>query len=285
MNNRISLIYLLGAGRSGTTLLAIVLNNHQDIKAIGEMHQFVEHLKDHKQCSCGELLQSCPFWNDIINDLGWDPNELANILEDIERKEEHKNILKLLLSKKADEEYLKTQTKIFGAIHKRAPSMTLLDSSKYIARYLLLKRSDKLDLKGVYVIRDVRGVINSFSKEVQTKRGPLSTIFYYMLVNFFGQIVSWLDKDIIKVKYEDLIEDPMNILNQIYTHTIGAEKKVNTLPGNYEMPHIIGGNRMKVQKNIKINKDFEWKSNISRRKQILYYILASPIMIINNYRS
>ncbi len=226
MNNRISVIYLLGAGRSGTTLMATVLNNHPDIQTIGEMHQFVEYIKDQKHCSCGELLYSCQFWTDIIKDLALDPNDLEKIQDEIKRIEEHKNILKLLLSKNNEEEYLKVQTKIFSSIQKQVPHLTLLDSSKYIARYLLLKRSDRLHIKGLYVIRDVRGVINSFNKQVQTQRTPISTILYYSLINFFGQIVCWLDKDVIKVKYEDLIDDPENILNDVYNHVFGEKKKI-----------------------------------------------------------
>ena len=44
MSQLINIIYLLGAGRSGTTLLATLLNNHDSIKTLGEMHQFFEFL-------------------------------------------------------------------------------------------------------------------------------------------------------------------------------------------------------------------------------------------------
>ncbi len=52
MNNKtIPLLYLLGAGRSGTTLMATVLGNQPKIQAVGEMHQFHEHLSNNKKCS------------------------------------------------------------------------------------------------------------------------------------------------------------------------------------------------------------------------------------------
>ena len=37
----------------------------------------------------------------------------------------------------------------------------------------------QFDLKVIFVVRDVRGVINSFSKNVQTSKKPLRTILYY----------------------------------------------------------------------------------------------------------
>ena len=50
------------------------------------------------------------------------------------------------------------------------------------------------------------------------------------------------------------------------------------------MPHVIGGNRMKKNENISIKKDDKWKQNIVRWKQVVYYVLSAPIMLINRYK-
>ena len=68
-SKKINIIYLLGPGRSGTTLLATVLDNFSNICTLGEMHQFLEHLQDEKECSCGKKLERCPYWSDIISNL------------------------------------------------------------------------------------------------------------------------------------------------------------------------------------------------------------------------
>lgn len=66
---KINTIYLVGAGRSGTTMLATILNNHPKIFTIGEMHQFLDYVIDDKDCSCGKVLSQCSFWSPILNDL------------------------------------------------------------------------------------------------------------------------------------------------------------------------------------------------------------------------
>lgn len=280
-----ALIYLLGAGRSGTTLLATVLNSHPKIQTIGEMHQFVEHLKEGKQCSCGEEVKDCPFWGNIVNDLSFDENDLERLDTILQRSESHKNIPGLLLGDvKGTDEYLKIQHDIFKSITLNVPNQVLLDSSKYIARYLLLKKGGLFNLKGVYVIRDVRGVINSFGKQVQTPKKPIATIVYYSLINFFGQILCWMDKDIVKIKYEDFVINPVLVTSQIHEHVFGEGHNNFELPKHYEMPHIIGGNRMKTSKSISIKPDVKWKANMPRDKQILYYILTLPLMLINRYK-
>lgn len=278
-----SIIYLLGAGRSGTTLLAAVLNSHLKITTIGEMHQFFEHLEQDKKCSCGAKLDECSFWSDVVSKLNFSKKEISVNVKTQEQKENHSNIFKLLFTKQLDNEYLNIQNSIFELIQKHTKTEWLLDSSKYIARYLLLKKGKKANIKGIYIVRDVRGVINSFNKQVQTPKNPLSTILYYSFVNFFGQITCWLNKDILKIRYEDFASTPEEVTNSIYQHIFENPER-NSLSNVFEMPHIIGGNRMKESTSISIKKDENWKQDISRTKQIAYYILAFPFMTLNNYK-
>ncbi|MDT0606241.1 sulfotransferase [Croceitalea rosinachiae] len=284
MSNRVSLIYLLGAGRSGTTLLATVLNNHPKIKTLGEMHQFFEHLEHSRPCSCGVPLNVCDNWSPIIEELGYTKKDVVDIIKLTKKKQKHKNILTLLLFNKSQPEYIKIQNSIFEKINNKLGDKWLLDSSKYIARYLMLKQSEINKIKGIYMVRDVRGVINSFSKKVQTTKTPVSTIVYYYLINFFGQIVCWLDKDVIKVKYENFTENTEETLVEIYNHIFDLDLQGYQLEETYEIPHIVGGNRLKSSGKIRIKIDDKWKKNISRPKQIIYYILSFPLMIFNRYK-
>lgn len=281
-NKAIPLLYLLGAGRSGTTLMATVLGNQPQIRTVGEMHQFHEHLLNKKNCSCGQPLENCTFWKPILNDLNLNIIDLQRISQ----KENHINILKLMLTGKEDKEYIALQTDIFKGILNGILESWILDSSKYIARYLLLSKSKEFNIKGIYVVRDVRGVINSFKKQVQTPKRPLSTILYYMLINSFGQLVCWTDKRIIKIKYEDFIKEPDRIVEKILVHITQSDEsgKKPVVPTEFHVPHIIGGNRLRAKSSIVIKPDLEWKNKIPRFVQVFYYFLAFPIMMINKYK-
>lgn len=284
MKDNASLIYLLGAGRSGTTLLATVLNNHPNIQTLGEMHQFLEFLNDNKPCSCGLPLNECPFWGPVLDDLNFSKEEISVKLEEAKLNEQHRNIPGLLVRKKVDKEYLETQDFIFGTIQSLKSNKWLLDSSKYIARYLMLKKSKRLSVKGIYVVRDVRGVINSFSKNVQTPRSPVSTLIYYFAINFFGQLICWLDKEVLKIKYEDLVANPISTTVKIYSHILESESKFEDIPSVFQIPHIIGGNRLKKLNSLVIKSDDMWKTKIPRHKQIIYYLISLPFMLINYYK-
>ena len=283
-NKTIPLIYLLGAGRSGTTVIATVMNAHPNIQTAGELHQFFGHLLGDKDCSCGNTLATCEFWRNTSNNFQVSIKELRNWKRQIKKQEAHRNIPKYLFNKREYKDYCKIQELLFTNIKKETEGQWILDSSKYIGRYLLLKRSEKLKVRGVYVVRDVRGVIASFMKKVQTSRSPLSAILYYLMINTFAQLVCWMDREVVKVRYEDFMRDPERVVQEICGRISPTLDIPISLPSEFEMPHIIGGNRLRKHKTISLNFDEKWKTSIPRGKQILYYFLALPIMILNQYR-
>lgn len=279
-----NILYLLGSGRSGTTLLATILNSTNDISTSGELHQFYTYLIDKSACSCGAIVNECDFWSHVIKDMDLTPDDIQVYAKKQNNEEGHRYIPSILLGRKASPDYMESQKKLFSAIADHTDKNWILDSSKYIGRFLLLNQIPSLKLKGIYVVRDVRGVINSFNKQVQTPKKPISTILYYLLTNFFGQLVCWINKDVIKLKYEDLIDNPHQHIQGIYSKLLDYNKEAVALNDVFEIPHIIGGNRLKSSKTIKIKKDTAWKTTISRPKQILYYLLCLPFMLLNRYK-
>ena len=283
-NSPIPTIYLLGAGRSGTTIMAALMNTHTNIHTAGELHQFFSHLRGDKNCSCGQPLANCPFWSPIVSAINQSEESGADVISFLNKKEAHRNILKFLLFGSRDKRYNDIQSDLFGKIRSHTDSNSwILDSSKYLARYLLLKKNNDLDIRGIYMVRDVRGVIYSFSKKVQSSRSPLSALIYYCLINFFAQWICWTDNRVIKVRYEDLMAKPEQTLSGIYKKVLGESPEENLVPEEFDMPHIVGGNRMRSKQRIKLELDEKWRQKIPRSKQILYYILAFPLMWINKY--
>ncbi|MEJ2621587.1 MAG: sulfotransferase domain-containing protein [Candidatus Thiodiazotropha sp.] len=287
------IIYLMGAGRSGTTALTTFLGNNSSIQAIGEMHQFFEHIEHNKPCSCGALLGKCEFWSEILNYLPHDylknPKEYRAICDTFEY---HKAIPKYLFHafKSEDlEKYCDINEVVLNAVEKTHTQSYIIDSAKYIGRALGLSKSKKINLKIIYVIRDVRGVIYSFSKKVQSSRTPLSTIMYWLVINGVAEIVyRFTPKDkIIKLKYEDLVEMPNRELERLeeFLDTDLSDIKGRIMHDEpFDMPHIIGGNRIKSNKQIHFKRDVSWKDDTSAFYRVAYYLLASPIMLLNKFK-
>jgi hypothetical protein len=288
-----NIIYLMGAGRSGTTALATFLGNSKEILTVGEMHQFFEHIEECRSCSCGKSLEECEVWSKVLKRLPKDYIENAKEYKEFcDKFEYHSAVPKYFLNRFIPEEmekYKNINETIFQAIEDEYKPKYILDSAKYIGRYLGLKKSEKLNLKTIYVVRDVRGVINSFSKAVQSPRGALSTIFYWLVVNSVAELLyRGSSKDsMIKLKYESLIDEPIEEferLEQFLQIDLSDIKNKIKNDDSFDMSHIVGGNRMKANKKIKFQKDIRWREQYSIGKKVLYYLLASPIMALNRFK-
>lgn len=286
------IIYILGAGRSGSTILATVLNHHEKISYVGELHHFFSYLKNNSICSCGKSIRSCEFWGEVLNSL---PGSIKNNPQKFEhlckKMEYHSSIPLHMLGFKTGkefEEYKDVQQKLISSIDQEKSSGYILDSAKYIGRFLALKRIFKGQVKGIFLVRDLRGVICSFKKKVQTQNSPLRTSVYYMTINTVAHFLSILPGfEILKIRYEDLVDDPHKTF-----HTIGSFLELNLSEciikieeqKPFKIPHIIGGNRFKTLSEVTIKKDEKWLNTMPSYKKILFYISALPIMAINKYK-
>ena len=286
-------IYLMGAGRSGTTALATFLGNSQYIFNAGELHQLNEHILEEKNCSCGKCLSECEFWSKVLIKNN---NSNYGVISDIESRdsdiERHGSIFKHLFNRyprQALENYLRRQETLFTALTEVSERPYIVDSSKYIGRAVALRKSSRINLKIIYVVRDVRGVILSFGKNVQTSRSPLSAIFYYTAINMVGELVyRVLPKQMVmKVRYEHFIEKPHAVLDEISKFLAldltEVKERIST-NSDFSVGHIVGGNRLKNDGAIKFRQDLEWRKRFTKFKSTTYYLLTLPLMLINKFK-
>lgn len=76
------LLYITGSGRSGSTLLDMLLNTNPDIAALGEVHRFSMNINSKEEahkCTCGASVGDCHFWMGVVEGLkkkGIDPGAL-----------------------------------------------------------------------------------------------------------------------------------------------------------------------------------------------------------------
>src|SRR5436190_2795265 len=69
------ILYIAGAGRSGSTLLAMRLGGLPGCTAVGELRHIWERgVLGNRLCGCGEPFRECPFWSAVGQEAfgGWD---------------------------------------------------------------------------------------------------------------------------------------------------------------------------------------------------------------------
>lgn len=64
---RVPLVYILSNGRSGTTLLDLLLGSAPAAWTVGEAQLLPRELiEERRPCGCGRPVKACPFWSDVL---------------------------------------------------------------------------------------------------------------------------------------------------------------------------------------------------------------------------
>jgi hypothetical protein len=179
-----TIIFIIGAGHSGSTLLAKALNAHSMVFALSEISQFYNEMQnDMAHCGCGTKLRDCAFWEDVNDRLreriGFgikdDPNRFRISRNPDKNTFWDKIYFKLnrimatyfMTTPKSIKASLENIYQLFDAIMDKTGNAYLVDSSKstrwafLVGRYL---KKRGYQIKVIHLVRDGRGVLYSYLK-------------------------------------------------------------------------------------------------------------------------
>ena len=72
--NRRKIIAIAGSGRTGSTLLSLLLTQHKSVFNLAQLRDLWSACQADAPCTCGERLASCPIWSSVITAVfGSDP--------------------------------------------------------------------------------------------------------------------------------------------------------------------------------------------------------------------
>jgi hypothetical protein len=246
----------MGAGRSGTTALDIVLGNNQDTFSCGELVRFSE-LRAEPRAMPPES-DSYRFWKGIEKNLFAALPTSHERLFRIYRKMEYLSAFFLhlfgLRSRKDRQDYQEYLRTFFRILFETIHEPTVIDSSKYAARALGLLNSLKYEVYLIYMIRDPVMVVRSFSKKdiEQPSKGYFAANIYYFIANLMCRIVVRKAKKshVYVLSYEKFMKDPGKELDQIQNHfRIDLSESIRLANGqeSFRVGYLFDGNRVRLQ--------------------------------------
>jgi hypothetical protein len=174
------LTYILAASHSGSTLLAMLLGAHPEIRTFGELK--FSNLGDPERylCSCGMPISRCSFWIEVKNrmkikgidfdirnahiSIHHDTSQyIRRLLGPLHRGPYLEFIRDFLLSFSPKwHPHLKTvqyrSNMLLDTLYDITKANTIVDSSKVGIRLKYLLRNNELDIRIIRLIRDGRGV-------------------------------------------------------------------------------------------------------------------------------
>lgn len=307
---KINLIYIASIGRSGSTLLESMLGAHTRIATMGELHIWPHELRQNgvRPCSCGEYVQTCPFWSEMlrrVNPLkqegpGLDffrekhnagrtlrPGRLSGFKAGKTVSAEEASAIQLY--GRNNDEVFRTFQDVSEAFLGTRPEW-IVDASKDPYRLLWLHLSGLFNIKVIHLVKNPRAFVYSVTKDLISESGGLAASRRQYFTA--RQSVAWSIQNRLFSKLGEVVFDHSNYLLVNY-ETLATEpketfKKVcQLIECDYEEQavdnfrsgsvHTIAGNPMRYEsKGIVL--DEKWKIKLPASSRKLTEILTSRSM-------
>jgi len=289
---RKKIIYIAGYGRSGSTILDMILGATDNVVGAGELTYIYDELKSGHSCSCGQLLVDCDVWGSYVKSLDFDLKEACEVVRRVDKR----NSLFFSRKKDVDEEdcllYRGLSEGVFDYLFGRG-NVIVIDSSKTAAnaayRPIAIKKILNIDICVIHLQRSFWSVAKSLlkgsNKSLSGKSDDRVSFFSQCGLRFGsvtfdyrgGFVMSMLrgalgyyfanksarilraeigDEYYYHLKYEDFLKNPTVKLLEIsekFNVDFSDSIKILEDKNSIKVGHLIAGNRVSKQRYIDFN--------------------------------
>ena len=168
--------YVMGYGRSGSTILDRMLGAYDDAVGCGELTNIAKSgWIDNEYCSCGSRVTTCDFWASVYEIWSRKSRSASPVEfhELIIKYESHSFFSQSVLFDRVPDDdykcYLHDLELLYSSIKEVSGKNIVVDSSKNVARAYNLRHLSNVDVYYIHLTRDCRGVVNSMEKSFVKK--------------------------------------------------------------------------------------------------------------------
>lgn len=306
---KITVLYVAGTGRSGSTLLGNMLGQVPGFFSGGEMNNlFKRGVTENWYCGCGVRFDSCPVWTEVLarayGPSGTDPQAMALCLDRLTRVRQIPSLLRC----KGDPSSLGPGTpdclakldELYRALGESTGARVIVDSSKLASYGFLLGMLRSVDLRVVHLIRDPRGTAFSWRRKVIRSDGaserpmlrmslPKSSALW-SIWNLTAEAM-WRRSDApyLRLRYEDLMADPAKAVRTVLDLAGVAPEGLDFIGegcvtlGEH---HTISGNPMRLRTGeVELKPDLEWVTAMPLAHRLIVTALTVHSLGRYGYRS
>lgn len=217
-------LYVLGYGRSGSTVLGMALGQHPDLVNLGEISTLPTFVPGPtyippRACGCLRPLDQCPYWVGVAGRLG-SMTMLAQNGTTLSPRMGWRRYAPWL-PEPSDElaRWADAAAALYGAAIDEARAQVAVDTSKGAPRAWWLWKSSAVDLTFVWLTRRLEDVVRS---QMRHGNSSLTTgVSWRLAQRQVGQLVRRIEATGLKVpriSYERLTREPRTVLAEILAH-------------------------------------------------------------------
>lgn len=295
----LKVLYILGHARSGSTILDILLGNHPQIVSTGELCKFYRYaFLDPQFCSCGQPVAECSFWSSVTTRLGGEQHT-----SEIGRQNRLQSLFERYRywplrtfhpgTRRRAAEYKQQLMTHYQAIADASGKGIVVDSSKHGLRALWLNelaRDNKVDARFLFLVRDGRGIVWSFKKQMARqpeagrqkdfkRKSTLRTTLSWLRANLECEAVvkQVPDSKVFRLRYEDLCSSPEPTLSRLASWAeVDPAPLVQALHSEegLNISHLVAGSRHRMARQVRFKPDQEWRSRLTPSDKLVFRLVA-----------
>jgi hypothetical protein len=303
----ITLVYVAGPSRSGTTLLDLILGQILGVVSIGELrYVWTRGLSENEPCGCGRPFLACPFWRAVGEEAfgGWhrlDLRHVAQLEHDVVRLRHLPWLLTSPLRPGFHEKlvaYARYVERLYLAVAKVSGRRVVIDSSKTPSNMFLLGRMSSVSPRVLHLVRDSRGVAFSWTKHMRRLPGSDSRMVRYSPVQ---SALEWVADTLPAhlagsaglsrrlVRYESLLASPREEVERILSFldlSVGDGALAFLDRNSIELGenHAVSGNPVRFRRGrTPLRLDTEWQTSMRTRDRAVVSLITWPLQALYGY--
>ncbi|WP_284450354.1 sulfotransferase [Spongiibacter tropicus] len=302
VEKKIKVLYIAGAGRSGTTLLDQYLGSSEGYFSVGEIKYLIPagYGRD-QRCSCGEKLKLCSVWGGLAEKLDGrvDFNKFATLFNRVMKRRQLIWQAFPIARGREYQNYLNDYKEMLSEIYLTLSEMIgdesiIVDSSKDPGYLSILAEIPNIEIYVLHCIRDPRGV--AYSRKVAKLKTSLDYEEYMPTQSLIKALTLWVGVNVAsslvcsikkiknaKVNYERYASSERYIQESISSlglpePRLVENKVIHTCLGNPSKSAAFDADSLR-------GVDKRWASEASKLKMFLVKTILFPFYIFYGIRS
>jgi hypothetical protein len=266
------IVYITGSGRSGSTILDMMLGAHSRALSLGQVDELDRWDAEGYPCTCRRSLAECPVWGPFLQDR--EPPASLNQPGRVRKVTATLQALGGNAAKTVGPDDLDGAWDLYDRVAELQGADVLIDSTKSVLRFARLAAEPRgHDVRMIHLVRDPRGFVLSRmkSKPVPTTWGEVGTttsqsfasaIGDWGVVNALAALYEWRRRpNHVVVSYEELVSKPAATLERLSAFAgleFEPDRQLPPLEGEF---HLVGGNASRLQFR-ELRLDEKWRTDL-----------------------
>ena len=294
-------VYIAGYGRSGSTLLDLLLGRNDGWLSMGEFRLFLYAARDHWICGCGSEVLSCPIWSSVVPVATG--GDVAGAVADLKASARLRRVPGLMrpyllgAHRNTVDRFVARIGDTYRAAAAASGARVLVDSSKDPIYGLLLRRTPGVRLHVIHLVRDSRAVAWSWlrkkprpeiasSDEYMPTRSILQTSLEWDLRNGLAHVLGREAASYTRLTYESMVENPASVAQEIWRLVETSRDSITSTRFDDDfVNHTVGGNPMRfTTKALEVKPDLEWRASLGSSDRRMVTALTWPLLRHYHYQ-